>query len=87
MLWFKCFLGSNFFKPVFSLVSDYDNEYKTKRNTNQTSLKKFKPRKNLNHNICLNYYLKILNPFTPKSDQYVNSLCNFNTLKQTGNEN
>ena len=34
MLWFKFFLGLNFFKPVsflFSFVSDYDNEYKTKR--------------------------------------------------------
>ena len=28
-------------------MSDYDNEYKTKRNKNQTVLKKIKPRKKI----------------------------------------
>ena len=51
---FKFFLGLKVFKLVlflFFFVSDYDNEYKTKRNKNQTSLKHFKPRKILIHNI------------------------------------
>ena len=39
--WFKFFQTSLI---LFSFVSDYDNEYKTKRNKNQTGLKKFKPR-------------------------------------------
>ena len=54
MLWFKIFFGLKFFKPVwflFSFVSDYDNQYKTMKTKNQTGLKNFKPKKNLNHNI------------------------------------
>ena len=50
------FLGLKFFKPVkvlFSFVSDYDNENKTKKNKNQTGLKIFIPRNNLNHNIYI----------------------------------
>ena len=44
MFLFKFFLGFIFFKPAGFLilfVSDYGNEYKTKRNKNQTDLKKF----------------------------------------------
>ena len=49
-------LGLKCFKPVkvlFSFVSDYDNENKMKENKNQTGLKMFKQRNNLNHNIYI----------------------------------
>ena len=45
MLWFKIFLGLNFqfdfYFPLFQIVND--NECKTKRNKNKTSLTKFEP--------------------------------------------
>ena len=42
------------FKPVsflLNFVLNYYNEYKTKKSKNETGLKIFKPRKNLNYNI------------------------------------
>ncbi len=39
-LWFKFILSLKFFKTswfLFPLVSDYDNEYETMKNKNQTS--------------------------------------------------
>ena len=56
MLWFKFICGLKFFKPVwllFPFVSDYDNKFETLKNKNQTGLKKFKPKINLNHNIYI----------------------------------
>ena len=56
MLWFKFIFGSKIFKPVwfwFLFVSAYDNEYETMKNQNQTGLKIFKPKINLNHNIYI----------------------------------
>ena len=54
LLLVKFFFRFKFFKPVwfrFPLVSDYDHEYKTKKNQNQTGLKKFKPTKKFNDNM------------------------------------
>ena len=51
MLWFKFYLGLKPVRFLFSFVSDYDNQYKTMKTKNQTGLKNFKPKKNLNHNI------------------------------------
>ena len=54
MLWFKFFLGLNFFKLawfLFPFVPDYDNQDETMKNQNQTGLKNFKQKKNLYHNI------------------------------------
>ena len=62
MLWFKFYPGLKFFKPVwflFSFVSDYDNQYKTMKTKDQTGLRNFKPKKNLNHNIYVRLYLLI----------------------------
>ena len=59
MLWFKFIFGLKFFKPVgflFPFVLDYGNECKTMKNKNQTGLKNFKPKINLNHNIYYNNY-------------------------------
>ena len=56
MLWFKFIFGLIFFIPVwfwFPFVSDYDNEYETKKNQNKSGLKNFKPKINLNHNIYI----------------------------------
>ncbi len=46
-LWFKIFQTSLIF---ISIVSNYDNEFETMKNNNQTGLKNFKPKINLNHN-------------------------------------
>ena len=62
MLWFEFIISLKFFKPVwfwFPFVSDYDNEDETMKNQNQTGLKNFKPKINLNHNI----YIRIVEFF------------------------
>ena len=55
MLWFKFVLGLMFFfklvSVLFAIVPHYGNEYTTKENKKYTSLKKFAPKLNLNHNI------------------------------------
>ena len=38
------------FRVLVPSVSGYDNEHKTMKNENQTGLKNFKPKINLNHN-------------------------------------
>ena len=56
MLWFKFVLGLMFFELVsvlFAIVPHYGNEYTTKENKNETSLKNFAPKLNLNHNIYI----------------------------------
>ena len=50
--WFKMFQSSLTFIS-FVLNYDYHNEYKTKENKNQTGLKNFKTRKNLNHHMYM----------------------------------
>ena len=50
-LWFKIFLTSLIFISRF--VSDYDNDFDTMKNKNQTGLKNFKSKINLNHNIYM----------------------------------
>ena len=55
MLWFKFIFGLiKIFQTSLILispfVSDYDNEFETIKNKNQTGLKNFKPRININYN-------------------------------------
>ncbi len=55
LLWFNFFQTSFIFSSLcFRLWS---NEYETMKNKNQTGLKNFKPKINLNHNISTIWYL------------------------------
>ena len=61
MLWFKFIFGLKFFKPVwflFPFVLDYDNKYETMEIKNQTGLKNFKQKINLNHNVYIRQLLE-----------------------------
>lgn len=59
MLGFKFIFCLNLFKPVwflFTIVSNYDNEFETMENKIQTALKNVKPKRNISYSIYRHMY-------------------------------